>query len=115
MTLEEQNTQLYEFLERLGKPGCIFIDLRTPEEYEEGHLAGAINIPYDDLEREQKRLSRQNRLFLYCDRGNVSLMACRDLKREGYKVTNLWGGVYALQKAFRRMDQKFVDMIWKKN
>ena len=45
MTLEEQNTQLYEFLERLGNPGCIFRALRTPEEYEEGHLAGAINIP----------------------------------------------------------------------
>lgn len=113
--MEEQNTQLYEFLEQLGKPGCIFIDLRTPEEYREGHLAGAINIPYDDLEAGRGRFRAQDRIFLYCDRGNVSLMACRDLKHAGYKVTNLWGGVYALQKAFARMDQKFVDMIWKKN
>lgn len=113
--MEEQNTQLYEFLEQLGKPGCIFIDLRTPEEYREGHLAGALNIPYEELEERKHRLRRQDTLFLYCDRGNVSLMACRDLKREGYRVTNLWGGVYALQKAFQRMDQKFIDMIWKKN
>ena len=113
--MEEQNTQLYEFLERLGKPGCIFIDLRTPEEYREGHLAGAANIQYDDLEGTMGQLNKENQFFLYCDRGNVSLMACRDLKRAGYKVTNLWGGVYALLKAFDRMDQKFVDMVWKKN
>ncbi len=113
--MEEQNTQLYEFLERLGKPSCIFIDLCTPEEYAQGHLSGAINIPYDDLEKEKSRLYKKDQIFLYCDRGNVSLMACRDLKREGYKVINLWGGVYALQKAFDRMDKKFVDMIWKKN
>lgn len=113
--MEERNTRLYEFLEQLGKPGCIFIDLRTKEEYDAGHLVGAVNIPYDDLERMKYRLRREDRLFFYCDRGNVSLMACRDLKREGYQVSNLWGGVYALEKAFGDMDQKFVDMIWKKN
>ncbi|MDE6876133.1 MAG: rhodanese-like domain-containing protein [Lachnospiraceae bacterium] len=113
--MEEQNTQLYEFLERLGKPGCIFIDLRTPQEFREGHLAGAVNIPYDDLAKKKSRLRKQDQLFLYCDRGNVSLMAYRDLKRDGFQVTNLWGGVYALEKAFGSMDQKFVDMVWKKN
>lgn len=113
--MEEQNTRLYEFLERLGKPGCIFIDLRTQNDYREGHLAGAFNIPYDDLEEEKRWFNKKDQFFLYCDRGNVSLMACRDLKRDGYKVTNLWGGVYALQKAFQSMDQKFVDMVWKKN
>lgn len=75
-----------------GKEGCILIDLRSEEEYRAGHIPGAVNIPYEEL-AEQKEHIRKYLLFLYCDRGNTSLLAARDLDQEGFRVVNIGGGI----------------------
>ncbi|WP_300155474.1 rhodanese-like domain-containing protein [Solidesulfovibrio sp.] len=56
----------------LGKPGVVFIDARTPEEYALGHVAGARSLPqeamYGDLDEATKTLglSQEDRLMVYC-------------------------------------------------
>ena len=51
-------------LDDYRRSGAYLIDLRTKEEYEKGHIEGAVNIPYDFLEDYKKRLPR-NRLLVY--------------------------------------------------
>lgn len=64
----------------------IIIDVRTQEEYESGHLVGAINIPYDQL---SDNLDKSKVIFVYCRSGNRSNMAFNTLTDLGYIVYDL--------------------------
>ena len=77
-----------------GMPGVVLIDLRTPEEFRKGHIRGALNISYDELE-EGKRPPRGKLLILYCERGAASLAMGRELAEEGYQVKSVTGGLRA--------------------
>lgn len=81
----------------LGREDCLIIDLRDKGEYEEGHLPGALWWDWERLEEEiADILLAQHRnietIILYCDRGNISLIAARDLARHGYRTASLGGG-----------------------
>mgnify|MGYP005778601491 CR=1 FL=1 len=77
-----------------GKPGVVLIDLRTEEEFRKGHIQGAVNLPYEELE-EGRRPSRGKILVLYCERGAASLAMGRELAEEGYQVKSVAGGLRA--------------------
>lgn len=79
----------------IGKPNVLIIDLRDPEEYDMGHIPGAINIPYDELDDYVDRFRRNQLLIFYCERGNISLLAARDLNKYGYNIKSLFGGLHA--------------------
>lgn len=101
----------------IGKTGVLIIDLREEKDYIQGHIPGAWNFVYDEeedtkefikrmknfIEEQQKRQKRRiEKLVLYCDRGNSSMLAARDLYREGIHVVNLYGGY----RAYRGMYMK---------
>lgn len=86
----------------IGKSNVQIIDLRDQMEYLEGHIPTAINIPYDDFEKEKHSLSSNVELILYCDRGNLSLLLARDLSNEGYLVKNIYGGISAYRGKLNR-------------
>lgn len=72
------------------------LDVRTPEEYAEGHINGAININVQsDKFREMavKKLSKDSTVLVYCRSGKRSLTAAEILTKLGYKVVNLKGGI----------------------
>ena len=73
----------------------VLVDVRSPSEYWEGHIPGAINIPYESMERPLSGLSRNKTYILYCDRGAVSLLAARRLYSRGYDVVSVIGGLSA--------------------
>ncbi len=76
----------------LLKQGALVIDVRTPGEFQSGHVAKAINIPLDDLGNTlSRRVSDKNQvLLLHCLSGTRSGMAKGQLKRMGYRnVHNL--------------------------
>ncbi|MDD4112373.1 MAG: rhodanese-like domain-containing protein [Herbinix sp.] len=79
----------------IGRPNVLIIDLRDKEDYVKGHIPSAVNIPYDNLERERQRLNKNYLLILYCDRGHISLMAARDLMKYGYHIKSMHGGIRA--------------------
>ena len=68
-----------------AREGTILIDLREREEYQEEHIKGAVNIPYGRWEQEKEGWRHQfTYLIFYCDRGNQSMYAAREMNRLGY-------------------------------
>lgn len=84
-----------EIVKYIGKPNVTIIDLRDRYEYDSGHIPTAVNIPYDELDSQKSNLQRNNLLIFYCDRGNISLLAARDLMKYGYNIKSLYGGLRA--------------------
>lgn len=93
--MEFQTISIREFNEYRKRPDAWVIDLRTREEFEEVHVQGARNIPYEELEMFRKYLPKDKLYILYCDRGASSLMAAKELSREGYQTVTLVGGIQA--------------------
>ncbi len=69
------------------------IDVRSPEEYRQGHIPGSRNIPVDRIGEIQNTVAdRDAKLFVYCLSGSRSAYACANLVRMGYtNVTNIGG------------------------
>jgi rhodanese-related sulfurtransferase len=82
------------------------IDVRTPEEYRQGHIPGSRNVPVDRIDEIVKAVpDRDAKLFVYCLSGSRSAYACDFLVRMGYvNVTNIggiaqWSGEIETEKA----------------
>ncbi|MEF2846302.1 MAG: rhodanese-like domain-containing protein [Eggerthellaceae bacterium] len=73
--------------------GASIVDVRTPEEYAQGHIEGAINIPLDSIDKATKRFpDTATPLYLYCLSGARSSNAASYLKKQGYtNITNMGG------------------------
>ena len=68
----------------------IIIDVRTPQEFQSGHVESAINIEWQDIALVENSTNKDIRIFLYCRSGNRSQKATDILIDIGYKdVINL--------------------------
>ena len=65
----------------VDRKDSLIIDLRDEKEYAEGHVKGAVNIPYGKFD-EYRKLPEKKVLVLYCDRGGASLMLARQLAKK---------------------------------
>lgn len=77
-------------------PNVILLDVRSHQEYEEGHLNGAINIPTYDLYREAPKIlmDKDTIIIAYCTVGLRSENAIKILRKMGYKnLYHLDGGI----------------------
>lgn len=91
ITVEELKTKVLQ--------GAILIDVRSNQEYREGHLRGAINIPdFEIAKRIQKEIPKKNQLIVvYCQYGGRSKNSMVMMKKMGYtNVYNLYGGLDSL-------------------
>ncbi|MBC2722857.1 DsrE/DsrF/DrsH-like family protein [Desulfosporosinus sp.] len=70
----------------------ILLDVRTEEEYNNGHLSGSINIPLDSLRDRMGELDRNKPIIEYCQVGLRGYIADRILSQNGYNVLNITGG-----------------------
>ncbi len=76
----------------------VILDARTPSEFAEGHLPGAILIDYksDQFKSEAlSRLPKDKTIAIYCRSGRRSAGAAAILSAEGYTLVNLKGGIIA--------------------
>lgn len=69
----------------------VIIDVRTNEEYKEGHIKNSINIPVDNIEKINYR--KDTKIVLYCRSGNRSNQAALKLKNLGYENIYDMGGI----------------------
>ena len=78
-----------------SESGYIIIDARTQEEYDQGHIPGAILIPEYEIEgRAEKELPDKNQLILvYCRSGGRSKIAAEELGKLGYTNVKEFGGI----------------------
>ena len=83
-------------------PGTVIIDVRTPEEFAAGHVAGALNIPveYPDFAAQVAALDPASTYAIYCRSGNRSAVATQQMAQQGYlHLFDLDGGFAELEAA----------------
>ena len=78
-----------------SEEGYIILDTRTQEEYDEGHIPGAIVIPHDEItDRAEEELPDKDQLLLvYCRSGRRSKLAAEALVKLGYTNIKEFGGI----------------------
>ena len=77
-----------------NKDAAKLIDLRSPNEFADGHITGSINIPYADIEDRlhEIKLQEGKSLVLICDSGSQSANAGEVLNKSGYQNTVILSG-----------------------
>ncbi len=87
---------------RLGSDGFVLLDVRTPEEYSEGHIAGSDNIDFYETAFADSiaALDRDDSYVVYCRSGNRSGQTLELMRQLGFTdVTDVSGGIVAWQEA----------------
>ena len=71
----------------------VLLDVRTREEYADGHIDGSLNIPLQDMDTAEKHIPEKSApVFVYCQSGARSARAAHILKSRGYlHVTDIGG------------------------
>jgi rhodanese-related sulfurtransferase len=80
----------------------VLIDVRTPDEYAQGHIKDAINIDWDgdQFNAETDKLDKSTPVYVYCYAGGRSSSAAKALQKKGFKeVYDLKGGMEAWREA----------------
>ncbi len=78
-----------ENLENIIAEGALLIDVRTPGEFENGHVEGSLNIPLDEIGKAMSWLQKDVPAVVICETGSRSAMAMKILKANGFeKVYN---------------------------
>jgi phage shock protein E len=81
-----------------AKPGFHLLDVRTPEEFAQGHLKGAVlvDVKSPDFETNVAKLPRKDRYLLYCRSGHRSGVALEKMKEMGFtNLQHVAGGIGA--------------------
>lgn len=81
-----------------GRADVLILDVRTPQEYREAHLAGALLIPIDQVAQRLWEIPRERPILVYCAVGSRSSQVANYLGRLGYpEVYNMRGGIWSWQ------------------
>jgi rhodanese-related sulfurtransferase len=75
-----------------GGAGVTVIDVRNPDEYEAGHVPGAVLIPLPDVAERVDEVPSGTPVYVICAMGGRSRKACELLAVQGRDVTNVAGG-----------------------
>ncbi|WP_313235289.1 rhodanese-like domain-containing protein [Sporosarcina ureae] len=83
-----------EDIEALQKEGALVMDVREVDEYNEGHIVSAINMPLSQLQNgERADLDKDQKYVIVCRSGSRSQTASEILFEEGYDVINVSEGM----------------------
>lgn len=83
------------------------LDVRSQQEYDEGHIAGAKLIDVNDstfIDKALTQLNKQKTVAVYCRSGRRSAKAANAMVKAGFKVINLDGGIIAWQDAGKEVE-----------
>ncbi len=84
-----------------GDRNFVILDVRSSQGYREGHVPGAINIPFEELATRWKELPKQREIISYC--WNVTCLLCTKaafiLASKGFKAREMIGGIEAWRQA----------------
>ena len=78
-----------------SEEGYIILDVRTKEEYDQGHIPGAIQISHEEIpeKAEQVLTDKAQLILVYCRSGRRSKLAAEDLVKLGYTNIREFGGI----------------------
>lgn len=104
-TVEKDSIQVLtiaQFEKMSSKKKTMVVDVRTPEEVSEGHLAGALNINFlgENFANEIQNLNKKKTYLLYCRSGSRTRKAADLMQKSGFKnVYMLEGGITSWKEA----------------
>lgn len=78
------------------------LDVRSADEYSQGHIANAENIDVqqpDFIDKAKAKLDNTNPVYVYCRSGKRSMLAAQKLVKAGFKVVNLRDGIVGWENA----------------
>ena len=74
--------------------GAVLLDVRTPEEYREGHIPGSVNVPLQSIDKVASAVDDKDKtVFVYCRSGARSSQAVAFMKQMGYTDVHNIGGI----------------------
>lgn len=78
-----------------GSKGILLVDVRSKAERQENHIPGSVHLPLASIRLKEEELQRHKHqeLVFYCTSGNRSLRAAAMMRKKGYTVANLRGGI----------------------
>jgi rhodanese-related sulfurtransferase len=85
-----------QFEQKLSTTDVVLIDVRTPQEFNEGHIAGAVNMDFygDNFEAQINSIDKSKTVLVYCKSGNRSGKAASIMAKQNFKsVFDLSGGI----------------------
>lgn len=95
--LRAQKLDAADFLENATRDSAaLILDVRTEKEYNEGHIANSLNIDWKSTEFEETvntKIPKNSTLYVYCLSGGRSAAAAEFLRKKGYPVYELSGGM----------------------
>lgn len=103
----KENLSVVDFEAKI-KTDVLLIDVRTPEEFNQGHLAKAINVDInaDTWAEDIQKLDKTKTILVYCKSGGRSARAADDLAAQGFNtVYNLEGGIMKWVGAGKSVEQ----------
>ena len=75
------------------KEDITILDVREVEEFQAGHIEGAVNAPLSTLDKGYEQLDASKRYYVICKGGMRSERACQFLEAKGFDVVNVEGGM----------------------
>jgi len=100
------NLNVSDFAKKVSDSSVVVLDVRTPGEFQEGHLQNAINVDYEGMNfaGEVNKLDKSKTYAVYCRSGRRSGLATEVMAKNGFKsVFNLNGGVIEWQNAGQQL------------
>jgi len=77
-----------------GKQDIVLVDVRAPEDFEQGHISGAVSLPRDKWSTPSGlRKDKLNVIYCYSHVCHLGAAACVELARQGFPVMEMDGGV----------------------
>ena len=105
---QAKKISLEEFEKLREKEGSVVVDVRTPAEYANGHVPGAVNVPLqsEDFDKRVKAMSKDKTYLVYCAVGGRSAKASARMKELGVpNVLDFTGSMRAWREAEKPVEQ----------
>jgi hydroxyacylglutathione hydrolase len=83
---------IHTLADRTAGNGPLIVDVRAPEEWDEGHIPGALNLPLVSLQSRLTELPRGREIAVHCEGGGRSAIAASILQKSGFSASNVAGG-----------------------
>ena len=71
---------------------ALIIDVRDYESFRKGHIPMAVWMDVEEIKKGNIKVRKNRLLIIYCDRGSTSMLATKELTKQGYKAVSVIGG-----------------------
>lgn len=104
---QSNQVDVTKFEQEMLKSNTVLLDVRTAEEFQSGHLNKAINydVNASNFEQNIAALDKSSTILVYCRSGSRSAHAANVLRKKGFQVIDLAGGIGAWSAAQKQIVQ----------